>query len=329
MGDYTRGTVWGDGANLSATDLNAEFDLIKAVINGGLSLENFAAGEIEAPTIVNAGAPRFQTGGLETAEVVALAVAEAVLGDIKWVFIPFTFFGYGEDASWVDTIFDAGVALVREGQMMPGHDPVAYGAKPDDALVDDQPSFQVCDTQALGAGMLGNPGGAYISVTFPGEYQLDTDVDLTPDMGYIEGPGVTLAGVGEIASVTVGVQKQGVIPFRGLVNEVNTIDLGPVTIGASGTNIGLSAIGADMDDWMLVLIEVTCDEDSGTDITVGSGLYGLTVSTTNVDTVIDKVEKGAGNHQIGWTSTNNDGALPHDIEVDLVCYFVKKETLGA
>lgn len=327
--NYNRLTIWGAVSHLYGTDLDAEFDAIQAVLNGGLELTNFAAGEVESPIIVNAGASRFQTGGLENAELVAAAVAEAVANNIKWVFVPRTLFGYGEDASWSAGIFNAGVALVREGQMMPGHDPVAYGAKPDDATVDDQPAFAVCNTQATGADRAGNPGGYYISVSLPGAYQLDSNVTLSADVGYIEGPGVTLAGTGIITSATTGVTKQGVVPFRGLVNQVKTAAPGPVNIPLSSSNPGVANFGNDMDDWMLVLLELHCDEDTGTDTAKGSGLYGLTVSTTNVDTVIDIVEENGVNTLVGWTQTNNDGGSAHDHEVTLTAYFVKKETLGA
>ena len=329
MANYNRITIWGGVAHLYGTDLDAEFDAIKAVINGGLELSNFADGEVELPIIINAGDSRFQTGGLEDAELVAAAVAEAVAGNVKWVLVPRTMWGYGADASWAAGIFNTGVHMVREGQMMPGHDPVAYGSKVDDALEDDKPIFDVCVTQAAAAALTGNPGGIYVSVSLPGAYELGTDVTLAADVGYIEGPGVSLTGAGVITSATTGVTKQGIIPFRGLVNQVKTAAPGLVNILASATNTGAANFGNDMDDWMLVLLELHCDEDSGTNTAKGSGLYGLTVSTTNVTTVIDVVLENGVNTQVGWTQTNNDGGSAHDHEVTLTAYFVKKETLGA
>lgn len=172
MANYNRVTVWADGANLTASDLNAEFDAIKAVLNGGLERTNFVAGEVDKPIIINAGDERFQSGGLSNAELVEAAIAEAVAGNVKWVFIPRTMFGYASTTGYGAGIFDSNVALVKEGGPFHFHDPIAYGADPDNGAVDDAVAIQAALDGALDTD---NPI-RIVGFSVGGEYTIDTAI---------------------------------------------------------------------------------------------------------------------------------------------------------
>lgn len=325
MANYTRAKTWVDGEPLTGSDLNEEFNRIQAVLNGGLDQNNFAAGQYELPTIVNAGAARFQTGGLDNADLVAAAIAEAVAGSIKVVFVPRTLFGYGGEAGYSGSIFNTNVHMVREGQMGPGHDPVAYGAKPGDALVDDQTAFGAANAAAAASAIGANPGGKWIEVTLPGAYQLNSNVNLSANVGYIEYPGVTLAGTGVIVSA-IGEERSGVIPLYGLANDTLTAAPGLVNILASASNTGAANFGRPMDDWALLYLEITVNEDSGANVVRCSGLAGVHVVTTNGDTVIDFIKDNAGAATlVQWTTTNTDGASAHNFDVSVKAVFAKKE----
>lgn len=186
MADYVRGTVWADGSYLTAEDLNAEFDRIAALVNGGLDQDNFdGAAALQYPFIISAGDPRFQTGTLDNAELVAAAIAYAAASDLKLVFIPKTMFGYAGEAGFSPAMFDTSIGLVHEGGAWDGHDPIAYGAKPDDALVEDAYSIQACiDACATDAGLL----PMVISFGTPGEYQIGVALTNVGPLVRFHGP---------------------------------------------------------------------------------------------------------------------------------------------
>lgn len=323
MANYNRVTQWQSGQNLTPEDLNAEFDAIAAVVNGDLEESNFQAGVFNEAHIINAGDSRFQTGGLDNAALVAAAISEASAGDIKTVFVPRTLFGYAEEASFNISQFDDTVVLLREGQLGAGFDPVAYGAKPDDAAVDDRDSFQAAANAAEDAAIGNNPGYAFVVVTLPGEYQLDSDVDLASGVGYVEFPGVSTAGAGAIQSADASTDKHGVLPFEGLVHKQATINYGLTSIGAGGNNQHNTSLGLDPDEWMLVYIELTMDEDSGTDVTTGDP-RGMDVNTTNLTGTVSSIEMTATAFIPTIEVVNNDGGAGHDSTPSATYFFVKK-----
>jgi hypothetical protein len=81
--------------------------------------------------------------------------------------------------------------MVREGQVFPFLDPIAYGAKPDDVTVDNGPVFElVFDHAALADG----PSAFGVMLTHPGAYQLDNPVTRPADIAFWQGIGVTYTG---------------------------------------------------------------------------------------------------------------------------------------
>ncbi len=223
MSNYNRITVWGDGQGLTPTDLNAEFDAIRAVLNGGLDEANFESGEIELPHFVNAGSGRFQTGGLDNAALVAAAIAEAVIGNIKIVWVPATMFGYGEEVSYSSGQFDATIGMVFEGLPWNGHDPVAYGAKPDDPAVNDSTAIDAAKVGALAAG---STLPRMVQFAREGEYTIDTALagtDFPPFIFMANARQHELGGVSAVNS-TVDLTNN-VVSFAG--TEVDSLKQGP------------------------------------------------------------------------------------------------------
>lgn len=334
MPSYARLTVWTDGDPLTPEDLNAEFDAIKALLNGGLDTDNFADGVLNTTEYINAGDDRFQTGGLTSDKLVEAAIAEAVAGDIKVVLVPRALFGYAEEATFSPSIFDTSVLVIREGGPLWAHDPVAYGAKPDDATVDDTASYQAAFDGAAASAIGGNPGARLVYVTLAGEYQLDSDVTHDDATGYLEASGVTIASgaAGEVTSAlgTTGHSDQGEIPQRGLAHVTRTVENVYVNIAGSGSNTGATALGVDPAEYAVAEIKVIVTEgDPAVDgPNTGFGLAGARVDTTNSDTTITRVEDdGAGNTFIEWT-TNNTGGPAEDFKVDLEVFFVKRVPWG-
>lgn len=318
MGTYTRGKVWSDGESLTAVDLNAEFDRIQALVNGGLGLENFASGEVELAGVINAGAPRFDTGGLENAERIANAVSEAVAADIKVVWVPRSMFGYIEDASYSTTIFDTGVLMVREGQVLPGHDVVAYGAKADDAAVDDTDAFTAAHDSAAAAAVGANPGAPVIIVSLPGEYQLDSGPTTSTGVGTIVFAGVTFAGAGTAPDHS----------FSGIwsAKQTGTDDLGNVA-GTTTVSDSFNP-GFDPAQWALVYAEVLVDEDAGTDETLfigGPSQNPMVNDTGNLRFNFKRwKEAAAGGFFVLEYDLENQDSSAHDVIVTITAYFIRK-----
>lgn len=333
MGNYIRGTVWSDGSVLAPTDLNGEFDLIQAVLNGGLDESNFAAGSLDQAGMINAGAARFQTGGLDAAEIVAGAIAEAVSGDTKVVFVPRALFGYAEAASFSGSMFNTGVLMVREGYFGAGHDPVAYGAKPDDATVDDQPSFQAAFDGAAAAAIGGNPGGAFVEVSLPGAYELGSDVTHDDATGYIERPGVTLTGAGTVSSQagTAGIGKLGPVALAGLTTRTveSAVFNGSISANSSEDSEGspLVLTGINTADWLLLSVRFELDEDGSGSPTLGFGLGDCRAETTNLQANLDRVEDVGGEYALTWFVNNEDASNPHTASLTILCTLVKREAL--
>jgi len=192
MALYERGTVWGDGGILSADALNAEFDRIAAVLNGGLNAENFGE-DVGDGLVINAGDDRFNPGGLEPAERIASAITEATQTEVKVVWVPRILWGYVEDATFSTEMFDSTVLMVREGQLYPHHDVIAYGAKVDDATVDDRPAFVAADAGAAASASGANPGSRVVQAALPGSYELSSDLQLSSGVRFEAFPGVTIA----------------------------------------------------------------------------------------------------------------------------------------
>lgn len=334
MADYNRLTVWTDGSPLTPNDLNAEFDAIKTVINGSLEEANFASGVINSTPYINAADERFQTGGLDAAELVSAAIAEAVAGDVKVVLIPRTLFGYAEEAGFGPSIFDSSILLVREGQTGPYHDPVAYGAKPGDNTVDDKVSFQAAFDAAAAAAIGSNPGAGWVGVTLPGEYHLGADVEHDDATGYLEGPGVTFdaggAGIVTSASATAGIGKLGPIPFLGLTARYREQTILPTTniAGSSSATGSANFGGLDPDDWIILNIEASLDEDTSGSPTRAFGLGQVQAKTTSLTFTITQIIETANEYELHFEVTNDAGAA-HDAEVVVKVWFVKREVLGA
>jgi hypothetical protein len=327
MTNYTRGTIWADGQELTDTALNEEFDRIAAVINGGLELSNFAAGEIETPIIINAGDPRFQTGGLDRAERVAGAVAEAAAaGGRRVVWVPRSMFGYGEDAGWSSGIFDTGVHVVREGQLDAGHDVVAYGAKPDDAAVDDKPMFDVAVTQAA-ASIIGlNPGGSWFSVSLPGTYQLNTDVTIpTPvTVGWLRLAACLLAGAGNVVTADPSVDYVGLYCEENIASITPTFPVAPVNIPlSSSATVQLAQTMSALGKGRLYVPEFRWKEDAGAFGDWVRLASGMTMGNFTVSW--DELSVQAGGFTTKWGVTNNDGAAAHDITFEVRVTAIKLE----
>jgi len=333
MSNYTRGTIWSDGANLTATDLNAEFDRIQAVINGGLEESNFAAGELEEPIVINAGDARFQTGGLDNSELVAAAIAEAVAGNKKWVFVPRTLFNYADEAAYSSAMYNTGVILIREGAIAFGFDPVAYGAAPDDATVDDSDPFDACVAGAAAAAIGGNPGGGIITVTLPGEYQLDSDVTLTDPVRIMRFPGVTFAGTGNIVNdAAVTPQPNGVHAAEDLAQVTVTLTL-PNTACPDAATTAIAVAGStDLRDaagtevlWYIVAVysKVTAGgvQDDFAFFNGGQRIHLNGFGTIYLEILELKIQLADGFLAINTLVTNNSGGAVNvagDIEVVLL-----------
>lgn len=317
MSDYTRGKIWSDGESLSAQDLNDEFDRIQSVLNGGLGLDNFQSGEIETPLVINAGAPRFDTGGLERAERIANAVSEAVGSDIKVVWVPRSMWGYVADATYASSIFDTGVLMVREGQLHPGHDPIAYGAIPDDAAIDDTPAFSQANTGAVASAAAANPGAQFVVVSLPGEYQLDSSPSHDATVGFLKYPGVTFAGAGTPPSV-------GAWAFENLLHREDVVDFGTTTI-AAGTTAALSKnLVRDPANWIPLTVRVDVEDiDAGT--THNFYAYGSDGDgTTNFDFVMDLIKDGgAGEFNVVLEAFNKDSS-GHTLDAQVTIWFLRK-----
>ena len=330
MTNYIRGTIWADGQELTDTSLNEEFDRIAAVLNGGLELSNFAAGEIEEPIIINAGDPRFQTGGLDRAERVAGAVSEsAAAGGRRVVWVPRSMFGYGEDAGWSSGIFDTSVHVVREGQLDAGHDAVAYGAKPDDATVDDKPMFDVAVAQAAAAIIGLNPGGSWFTVSLPGTYQLDTDVTIpTPvTVGWLRLANCLFNGAGSIVSAGPTVDYVGLYTEENLATITRTFAVPLVNVALSAsTTVSVSQAMTALAKGRIYVPEFRWKEDAGafgdwirvaSNMTVGNFTVGW-----------DELSTTAGGFTSKWGVTNNDGAAAHDITFEVRVTAIKEEPHG-
>lgn len=318
MSDYTRGTVWGDGQALTAQALNQEFDRIQAVINGGLELTNFQGGEVETAGIINAGAPRFDTGGLERAERIANAVAEAAAADIKVVWVPRAMFGYVDDSTYAGAIFDTTVLMVREGQIHPGHDVVAYGALPDDATVNDTPAFDNADAGAAAAAIGANPGAPVVMATLPGEYQLDTSPAPSAGVGFLVYAGVTFAGAGDAPDHA----------FSGIwsAKQEETDDLGSIASGVEEFNTLVTTF--DMSEWALVYATALIDEDAGSVETRVVGSPGQNaMAVGNVEFRFDRWLPTGGDPNgppVLEYYVDNVDSVAHDVLVTVTAYFIRK-----
>lgn len=318
MTDYTRGKIWGSGAKLTAADLNEEFDRIQAVINGGLEQSNLQDGEIEKPAIINAGADRFQTGGLERAERVAAAISEAAGSDVKVVLIPRALWGYVEDSTYSQGMFDTSILLVREGQRHPGHSVIAYGAKPDDSTVNDTPAFDAADAGAAAAAFASNPGAPLVLATVPGEYQLDSTPADTDGVGFIVYAGVTFAGTGDAP-------EHGFAGIWSAMQE-STVDLGTVSAGDTvEANFNPSF---DPAKWAYFYVEVVVDEDAGTNVTRMTipphALFEFTTSG-NIQINSDRwAEASAGGFWTSVFNVNNNDSVDHDVKLTFEGYFLRK-----
>ena len=325
--NYTRATIFVDGGLFTPEAIEEELTRIQTVLNGGLEASNFAPGEFAGPTVVNAGDDRFQTGGLDRAERIAAAIAEAAatVGP-KVVFVPQTMFGYAEDAGWNASIFSTDVLMVREGGGS-GHDPVAYGAKPDDAAVDDAPVFDVCFTQAAASAIGANPGMALVSVTLPGEYQLNTDVTIpaSADIGYYRRAKCTLA-TSAVVQDDPAQDFLGEVSEEGLATLVRTAESAVTNVpGSSGTTIGLAVTSAALAEGTPLQFWFRVQEDGGG--------YGNPIHIANGYTV--------GNFTITWqlmedtgagvsctfAVTNNDAGA-HDCQIELNVRVLKDTPLG-
>jgi len=238
--------VWVEGAHLNAADLMAQFKAIRDVVNGQLESSNFTAGVVDLPPFVNAGDSRFQTGGLDNSQLVAAAIAEAVAGTKKIVFVPYSMRGYAADAGFAPAMFDTSIAMVHEGGPWDGHDPIAYGAKPDDPTVDDAPSIQAAED---GAADSTNPLPPKLSFSVMGEYEIDTAITTYNAPVVIHGG--QYASIDGLHSPTVAVDND--VTFAGAQVATFKPNLGayspPVMLQASG--IFSQAALADSTPWLL------------------------------------------------------------------------------
>lgn len=245
MTSYLRQKVWAPGELLSSADLNAEFDEIATVLQA-LDESNFTAGVLERTTIINAGSERFAPLGTEDdATRVSNAIASlsgATTDDSRVIWVPVGMLGYIDKAGFSVGMFDPNILMVREGQLKPAVDPVAYGAAPGLAL-DQQPAFQAA-FDAANSTSLRMPHR--VAVDVEGDYQIDTQITWPAGVAFEVDAGVTFSGAASPVWTTGHDPVQKPHSWIRMVEEIINVNysVGDTTTGVvfDEANYGFDAI---------------------------------------------------------------------------------------